>query len=115
MQKTRALLNTLNESPDSVEFDQVMAVIDAEYHHSPTAFVNGSQINSAEQNQGSCKILSFARLNGLSDSQTLHCFGRYYREDVLNHPQGEDHGNIRAFMKTGWAGVVIDSSALVEK
>lgn len=113
MSKTRELINQLNSSPETVEFNKVIEVISAEYIHTPSAFINGSQANSAEQNQGSCKILGFAKLNGLSEAQTLHCFGAYYREDVLGNPQGSDHGNIRAFMQTGWSGVQIPDDALV--
>ena len=32
-------------------------------------------------------------------------FGDYYRKDVLEHPDGTDHANIRAFMEVGWDGV----------
>lgn len=113
MSATQTLIQQLTEAPATVEFDQVMAVIAAEYKHQPSAFTNGSQKNSAEQNQGSCKILGFARLNGLTEQQTLHCFGKYYREDVLQNPEGSDHGNIRAFMQTGWSGVDLPQDALV--
>lgn len=113
MSNTQGLLEQLKQAPESVEFEQVMAVIAAEYRHTASAFKNGEQVNSAEQNQGSCKILGFARLNGLTEQQTLYCFGRYYRDDVLQHPEGSDHGNIRAFMRTGWAGVQLHNDALV--
>jgi len=115
MSRTQALLEQLTSDPESVEFEQVMAVIADEYVHTPSAFANGDQVNSDEQNQGSCKILGFARLNSLSESETLYCFGRYYREDVLLHPDGSDHGNIRAFMRTGWSGVELPEQALIRK
>lgn len=113
MSTTKALLQQLDSAPNSVEFDQVMAVIAAEYQHTPSAFKNGDQVNSADQNQGSCKILGFARLNGLTEQATLNCFGKYYREDVLQNPEGTDHGNIRAFMRSGWAGVELPESAVI--
>ena len=112
MLNTKNLLRQLSEAPQSVEFEQVMEVIAAEYRHTPSAFVNGAQHNSAEQNQGSCKILAFARMNGLSEQQTLHCFGKYYREDVLQHPGGQGHANIRAFMRSGWGAVVLPEDTL---
>lgn len=115
MSKTHELLAQLKSAPESVEFEQVMAVIAAEYEHLPSAFTNGDQVNTAEQNQGSCKILGFARLNSLSEEATLHCFGKYYREDVLQHPDGKDHGNIRAFMRTGWSAVDLPSEAVTRK
>jgi hypothetical protein len=113
MSKSQTLVEQLKASPETVEFDQVMEVIAAEYTHTPSAFANGEQRNTAEQNQGSCKILAFARLNGLTEQQTLHCFGKYYRDDVLQNPEGSDHGNIRAFMRTGWGGVELPANALV--
>ena len=112
---TTALLQQLESAPETVEFDQVMAVIGAEYEHTPSAFKNGDQLNSAEQNQGSCKILGFARLNNLDEAATLNCFGKYYRVDVIQNPDGSDHGNIRAFMRTGWAGVDLPQNAVVPK
>ncbi|WP_188863865.1 HopJ type III effector protein, partial [Aliivibrio fischeri] len=46
---------------------------------------------------------------------TLACFGQYYRHDVLENPQGDDHQNIRNFMVTGWAGVQFKTQALQAK
>lgn len=115
MSLTEKLIETLRTEPQTVAFSDVMAVIEAEYHHKPTAFINGSVLNSLEQNQGSCKILGFARLNGLSEEETLNCFGDYFRQDVLQHPDGTDHANIRAFITTGWAGVQLPEDAVVRK
>lgn len=88
-----------------VEFQQVMAVIDAHYDFTPTEFQNGAQHNAAGSNNGSCKLLAFAQLHQLDQQATLNAFGAYYTEDVLQHPQGDDHQNIRNFMQQGWAGV----------
>jgi hypothetical protein len=55
-------------------------------------------------NVGSAKLLSFGVLAGLSKEETLALFGGYYR-DVLATPDGDDHPNIRNFMKSGWDGV----------
>ncbi len=92
-----------------------MAVIDANYAFTPTTFQNGEQLNNAGQNNGSCKLFAFARLHQLSAAQTLQCFGAYYREDVLKHPAGSDHQNIRNFMKYGWGGVEFGGEALTPK
>jgi hypothetical protein len=92
-----------------------MVVIDALYDFTPTAFKNGSFINEVGKNNGSCKLFSFARLHSLSQQQTLNCFGTYYRNDVLNHPEGSDHQNIRNFIKAGWAGIEFSGNALVRK
>jgi hypothetical protein len=54
-------------------------------------------------------------LNNLNQEQTLACFGDYYREDVLKNPEGNDHGNIRNFMNTGWNGIKFEDQALQVK
>ncbi|OIR19726.1 HopJ type III effector protein [mine drainage metagenome] len=108
-------LQRLGTVPESVTFDETMAVIDAHYSISPTAFRNGLLNNAAGQNNGSCKLFSFARLHGLSQQQTLHCFGKYYRDDVCMHPDGSDHQNIRNFIQTGWAGIEFSGDALSPK
>ncbi|EHA1124148.1 type III effector [Vibrio cidicii] len=110
-----ALLEKLQSAPNSVEFDHVIEVIDANYHFTPSAFRNGECENQVGQNNGSCKIFSFAQLHGLSVPQTLACFGRFYREDVLQYPDNLDHQNIRNFMRFGWKEVVFESQALSAK
>ena len=110
------LIQQLKDNPESVEFEQVMEAIAAGYDYSPTRFVNGlgeeKAVNEAGTNEGSCKIFAFAKLNGLNEQETLACFGRYYREDVLQYPDGSDHANIRNFMKHGWAGIAFEGEAL---
>ncbi|MCX7193255.1 MAG: HopJ type III effector protein [Proteobacteria bacterium] len=113
--KLNDFLQQLNDTPDSISFNDSIAVIESMYQFTPTAFSNGGLVSEAGQNSGSCKIFSFARLNGLSEQQTLNCFGAYYRDDVLKHPQGTDHQNIRNFMATGWAGVAFDGNALTAR
>ncbi|WP_439134228.1 HopJ type III effector protein [Pseudomaricurvus sp.] len=108
-------LNTLKSTPDAVEFTDTMAAIEANYEFTPTRFHNGDLTNEPEQNQGSCKILGFGKLQGLSAEQTLACFGQYYRQDVLNNPAGSDHQNIRNFMKHGWDGVTFEGQPLNTK
>ncbi|MNP78961.1 HopJ type III effector protein [compost metagenome] len=43
-------------------------------------------------------------LEGLSNEEALLAFGEHYRS-VLATPQGSDHGNIRALIEHGLAGV----------
>ena len=107
-----AFLKKLNDHPESITFDDTMAVINASYAFTPASFMNGTVRNEAGQNAGSCKLFAFAMLNQLTEAQTLACFGAYYRDDVLKHPEGTDHQNIRNFMKTGWAGIKFDSMPL---
>lgn len=117
--KTNALIQQLNTAPESVTFSQVIETIEADYNYSPTRFTNGFDesmaVNEAGSNEGSCKIFSFAQLNNLSKEQTLHCFGDYYRKDVLEHPEATDHANIRNFIKYGWDGIHFDDVALTTK
>ena len=108
-------LRNLNDAPDSIAFADTIALIESLYDFTPTVFSNGGLVSEAGQNSGSCKIFSFAQLHGLNEQQTLHCFGAYYRDDVLVHPEGTDHQNIRNFMATGWAGIAFQGSALAAK
>jgi len=112
-------MNLLNTLPEKIEFDQVMKVIEDNYIYTPSRFTNGngsSQVtNEAGSNEGSCKIFSFAQLNNLSRKQTLACFGKFYWQDVLEHPGNNDHANIRNFIEYGWNGIQFDSNALIAK
>lgn len=105
-------INKLNTQPQNISFDDTMQVIDANYHFTPTAFRNGETQNAADQNNGSCKVFAFAQLNNLTEELTLQCFGDYYRKDVLQNPQADDHQNIRNFIKSGWNGITFDGSPL---
>lgn len=113
---TQELIAQLNTAPEQTQFSQVIETITADYDYSPSRFTNGAGkdmvINAAGTNEGSCKIFSFAKLHQLTVHQTLHCFGDYYRNDVLGHPDATDHANIRQFMLHGWAGIQFDQQAL---
>lgn len=108
-------LQRLRSTPEQIEFNDCIATIEAHYEYVPTAFRNGQVDNAAGQNGGSCKIFAFAKLQGLSEAETLACFGRYYRVDVLQHPDATDHQNIRNFMRSGWAGIAFDGVALTAR
>ncbi len=108
-------LQRLATAPDSIAFSDTIAMIDAHYDFTPTAFKNGDQQNEAGQNNGSCKVFSFARLHRLTPQQALFCFGSYYRDDVLKNPRGTDHQNIRNFIRAGWDGIVFQRDALTPK
>ena len=103
---------TIQSTPEKVEFSDTMSVIENVYNFTPTAFKNGDLYNEAEKNQGSCKVFSFAIQQGFSKEETLACFGQYYFEDVLKNPEGTDHQNIRNFMKTGFEGLLFEGDAL---
>jgi hypothetical protein len=110
------LLQRIKTHPASVEFPEVIATIEANYRYTPTRFTNGKSddlvVNEAGTNEGSCKIFAFAQMHDLNEAQTLACFGTYYREDVLQHPEGDDHANIRTFMRHGWDGIRFEGAAL---
>ncbi|GHA83543.1 HopJ type III effector protein [Modicisalibacter luteus] len=106
------LIAVLETAPDRVEFEDTLRIIEANYHYIPAGFRNGPLSNAPGENAGSCKIFAFSRRHGLSEAQTLHCFGRFYRQEVLGDPSGEGHRNIRQFMQTGWSGVVFDTDPL---
>ena len=107
-----AFFARLSEAPESVSFDETLSVIDQHYQYQDTGFTNGDMVIAAGQSVGSCKIFAFGLLNGLTELQTLHCFGDYYRIDVLGEPDGQGHANIRSFMAHGWAGIKFEGTAL---
>lgn len=106
------LLEKIRSQACLPEFEEVIKVINDNYAYKATAFRNGDTYNAAGTNEGSCKIFAFAQLNDLNKEQTLACFGKYYREDVLARPDGDDHANIRNFMRYGWDGVHFEQAAL---
>lgn len=101
--------------PDSAHaFAETLAFIAAHYDYRPSAFRNGTQQNAAGQNEGSCKILGLALLEGFTNEEALLAFGEHYRA-VQASPAGTDHGNIRALMETGLAGVHFEQPPLTRK
>ncbi|WPR73964.1 HopJ type III effector protein [Algoriphagus sp. NG3] len=106
------LLDQIKNAPAAISFSEVIAEIDSLYEFTPTRFLNGSTVNEAGQNNGSCKVFFFAKLHDLTPIETLSLFGDYYRKDVLQHPDGTDHQNIRNFMQSGWEGIKFESEAL---
>ena len=99
----------------TISFEETMSVIEKNYNFSETAFTNGDVENSKGENSGSCKLLYFCKINNFDKSQTLNCFGEYYRKDVLGSPQGKDHGNIRNFMKSGFEKLSFEGEPLILK
>lgn len=109
-------LNTLRASLKRGEhaFTDTLAFIAAGYDYQPQAFNNGGVENASGQNEGSCKTLGLALLEGLSDEEALLAFGEHYRA-VLATPEGSDHGNIRALMVHGLAGVSFSQQPLTRR
>ncbi len=108
-------IEKINTSPESIEFKDTIAMIEGNYYYTPGTFINDTLVNETGTNEGSCKIFFFARLHDLAAMQTLACFGKYYREDVLLNPFSDSHKNIRNFMKTGWTGITFKNEILEKK
>lgn len=108
-------LNKVKNQPETVQFNDSITEIDKHYDFSPTEFDNGNLKNLANENNGSCKILAFAQLHQLPVAQTLHLFGHYYRQEVLEDPDGDSHQNIRNFIQKGWDGIQFHGEALSPK
>lgn len=113
----QTLLDRLNKG--DADFEDVIAYVNDHYDYTPTRFTNGlgadPVVNEAGKNEGSCRLFALAQLKGLNEADTVQLFGRFYREDVLKHPEGTDHANIRRFMTDGWAGIRFDGTALVAR
>ena len=99
---------------DDYAFSETLAFVAEHYDYQPSAFRNGDVDNAAGQNEGSCKTLGLALLEGLSEDEALRAFGEHYRS-VLATPQGSDHGNIRALMSHGLGGVTFEQQPLKHK
>lgn len=104
-------------SQRQADFEDVLAYIGQHYRYVPTRFSNGvgeaPLQNEAGQNEGSCRVFALARLEKLSEQETLMLFGRFYQDDVLKQPNGSSHANIRRFMRDGWSGIHFEGAALL--
>lgn len=115
MNTLKSLLDKINTKPETIVFNDVIELIDIYYNFTPTTFKNGDTNNEANQNNGSCKVFAFAKLHQLTAEQTLNLFGSYYRKDVLENPDKDDHQNIRNFIKYNWEGIKFEGEALSQK
>lgn len=107
-----ALLNAIHA--DKLNFADVISFIDDHYRYTPVAFVNGEISNPAGTNEGSAKIFGFAKLNGLSQIDTLKLFCEHY-QSVINNPSGHDHANIRNFLYWGWRAFLMPDNPLTAR
>ncbi len=108
----KSLLELLETSPEKLDFAEVIQLIETNYNYTPVNFNCGTAVNNAGSNEGSCKILAFAKMHNISADKTPYLFGLFYREDVLNHPDGQDHANIRNFISGGWDVVSFEQDPL---
>ena len=114
VQQVNEFITSFDDRADDLRFEETMALIDAHFDFTPSAFKNGDQLNDAGQNSGSCKVFAFGQIQQLTPQQTLTLFGQHYR-DVVATPQGDDHQNIRQFMQHGWDGILFSQLALKQK
>jgi hypothetical protein len=96
---------------DIHQFSSTLAFINQWFDFTPSAFRNGKVSNTAEQNQGSCRVLAMALLLGLTAEQTLKCFGEHYR-DVLATPAADNHHNLRRLQAEGLVDIHFDHTPL---
>lgn len=97
-----------------IVFKDVLAFIDSSYECKTSAFKNGLQNNAENENQGSARVLYFAKINNLSKEDTLELFAEHYNS-VLANPDGNDHQNIRQFQINGWNTVSFEQEVLTAK
>src|SRR5690606_26981981 len=95
-------------------FADTLAFIEQHYHYQPSGFHNGPLYNSAEQNQGSCRLLAMAQDLGLVNQQALHSLAEDY-QGVLHDPTGCELANIRTLMQLGLEAVRIDRPPLTRR
>ena len=106
------LIELLDLAKDAkITFADCLAFIEKNYLYTPGAFKNGKLLNLPSENQGSAKVLYFAKLNKLSKEDTLLLFAEHF-QNVLSYPQDKNHQNIRQFIENGWDGVDFDSEVL---
>lgn len=104
---------------ETLVFQDVMRIIDTHYRFTPTPFATGFGTpalteNPCGENNGSLKVLAFARRLGFDSSTTLRLWGEHYRA-VRSNPGGSEHPNIRAFMAGGWQGTRFQDDPLLLK
>ena len=63
-------LHKLRTQPESILFTDTMETIEANYDFTPVGFTNGTVVNEAGTNSGSCKLFAFAKLQQLSKEET---------------------------------------------
>lgn len=95
-------------------FSDTLAFIEGAYRYQPTAFANGEVRNAAGENEGSCRALGLATLEGFSLEEALLAFGEHYHS-VLASPGGADHRNVRALLTTGLSAVRFERPPLSRK
>ena len=78
------LVQKIKTQAENIQFSEIIETVDANYNFTPTAFKNGETMNEANQNNGSCKVFSFAKnqRNLLKPSQ-LKLISSYYKLFII--------------------------------
>ena len=71
------LLEQLEKSPENINFKDIIAYIDENYDFTPTKFINGNTTNEANQNNGSCKVFSFAQQKIYQKNKHFNFLGNF--------------------------------------
>ena len=107
-------IQKLKTTPSTITVAETKQVIEDHYNFTPTAFTNGNIKNKAGENNGSCKLFTFAVHQKFTTAATLVCFSEHYKS-VLEDTFGASHQNIRNFMQTGFQGLTFEQDALTLK
>ena len=99
-------------------FDHVIDVINANFDFTETSFAvfPGAPVNDKNQNQKACRVLAFAKDQGIDGEKetVLELFAEHY-DAVLADPDGDGHQNIRLIMRHGAASVDFANPPLARK
>jgi len=98
---------------EATSLKETIDMIDKHFNYFEVPFTCGDQTNLPNENTGSAKIFSFALLTKMTKEETLQLFGEVYRN---LSPAGNDHKNLRNFLKLGFAGITFSTGlAIVSK
>mgnify|MGYP002715060916 CR=1 FL=1 len=68
---------------DDYAFSETLAFVAEHYDYQPSAFRNGDVENAAGQNEGSCKTLGLALLEGLSQGELVRAADAVVKDAIL--------------------------------
>ncbi|MBT3727100.1 hypothetical protein HOG21_05480 [bacterium] len=87
--------NLLLEAKEAETFDDFIAFVDKYFMLISTGFNNNGLKNNKFKNEGSLKVLAFAKYCKMTDVTEIAGLFKGYYKDVLKDPKGDNHQNIR--------------------
>ena len=72
LKKNKMIIEQLKNTPEELVFSNVITYIDEHYEFTPTKFTNGNTVNEANQNNGSCKVFSFAKITNFLQKRRFY-------------------------------------------